>query len=240
MSDGIRVGKKRQILTCGLGCGLGRHGGLARLSTALLLGFLPHYAGAHGIESERDRDATTRRMVSALQVGQVSLDVVRHIQLVDIELRSRALDVMGFDGLPKTNAEQQRWSVAMDLLLNPNALWTFNAEAKCQAVDTRVDSPLLLHYAHTKRVPLKMHPDPPKPDPVSAGVSHGEHTESHAFFQGRYRFQCDKPAALKWLDIMIFDQFPLLHQATTTLRSATSFAPMQYKSLSGASNRMRF
>lgn len=127
--------------------------------------------------------------------GVATLDVALEGATLELELRSPAANLLGFEHAPRSVEERQRLDSLQEQLGRPLALFTLPAAADCRLTAQQLDSPLL---AAT--------------DPAHV---HDDHRGSHSDISVHYRFACRAPAALDSLDAApLFRAFP----ATTRLQ----------------------
>lgn len=114
--------------------------------------------------------------------GVGELDVALEDSTLELELRSPAANLLGFEHAPRNAQEQARIAAVQQQLQRPPALFG-NAVAACRLDRQQLDSPLFAsgHAGHAQA---------------------GSHSEIHA----RYRFTCPSMAGLDLAGL--FRQFP--------------------------------
>lgn len=133
------------------------------------------------------------------QHGVGELDVALDGATLELELRSPAANLLGFEHAPRNAEERARLTRLQEQLEQPQILFGVPAAAGCRLAASELDSPLFASHGQAHGH-----------DHGHAGEA-GAHSEIHA----RYRFDCATPQALTALDAAaLFRQFP----ATTRLQ----------------------
>jgi len=127
-----------------------------------------------------------QRHHGAHEHGSAQLNLAWEGNVVTIELESPAVNIVGFEHAPRTDAQKQAVQSAVAKLQDADALFAFTPEARCSGRATDVESEL---------------------------DKGGQ--EEHAEFHAQYRFSCEKPDALKGVEVHVFKLFP----KTRTLRA---------------------
>jgi hypothetical protein len=138
--------------------------------------------------------AEEHRRHGAHEHGSAELNVAWEGKTVTIELESPAVNIVGFEHQPRTDAQKKAVSSAMATLKKPDSLFTFTPEARCTGKATGVESELAKAHGHK-------HDHDKKKDA-------NEHSEFHA----TYSFTCENPEALKTIDVNVFKLFPKTHK----------------------------
>lgn len=122
--------------------------------------------------------------------GVGELDVALEDGTLELELRSPAANLLGFEHAPRSAAERQQVARLRERLGQPQVLFALPAAAGCRLTGQQLDGPLFANdHKH----------------------GHADHSDIGA----RYRFACHAPAALDALDAApLFREFP----ATTRLQ----------------------
>ena len=129
------------------------------------------------------------------QHGVGYLDVALDTGALTVELRLPLESVVGFERPPRTEAERQAAREALAHLREPSRVVTMDAAAACTARPPEVQAPLLDARAT------------PGARPASAPTNDG-----HGDLSARYVWQCASPAALKSVQVVLFDRFPRLRR----------------------------
>lgn len=124
--------------------------------------------------------------------GKLTFNVALDRQTLSIELDAPADNVIGFEHAPRTDAERTSISDAASLLQSGNGLFAFPPNAFCKFVSTE------LHAPEWKE---------------------GQH---HADYEARFRFHCDQPQHLEWLQLPLLTKLREVHEAQVNVVTATS------------------
>ena len=157
--------------------------------------------------------------------GLARLNFVVEGNAIQMELQSPAVNLVGFEYAPATEADLAAIGKAVALLEDGEALFRFNAAAGCRMTENSIAS-TLIGESH-------------------AGQEHGHDShdhdeqghETHADFEAAWRFECASPEALEQLDIGLFEAFP----GTSELRVEYIAGDRQQATeLTSASHLIRF
>jgi hypothetical protein len=116
--------------------------------------------------------------------GEAQLLIAVEGNALEIELSSPAMNIVGFEHQPQDNSQLEAVKSAIDILNQPDQLFSLPDDAECENLSISVESPFSGHEEH----------------------AHGE--ERHSNFAAHYHFQCANMSQLKRIDIGIFKQFP--------------------------------
>lgn len=119
--------------------------------------------------------------------GRVTINVALEGGALVIELDAPAVNVVGFEHVPGSDAEQAAVSAAATLFNSPGALFALPAQAQCRFQKTALTPPV---WETREDVPGQ--PDDPN--------------EQHADYQVRFTYQCRSPAQLIWLVPSLLDK----------------------------------
>ena len=125
--------------------------------------------------------------------GVGELDVALEGGALELELRSPAANLLGFEHAPRSAEERRRIARLREQLGRPQALFVLPTAADCRLADQQLDSPLFAatDHAHDEH------------------DEHDEHGDAHSEIHARYRFDCRAPAALDALELgPLFARFP--------------------------------
>lgn len=117
--------------------------------------------------------------------GQAGLNLVVEGKQLSLELELPAIDVLGFEHPPRDFAERKSLDQAVERLMNVEQILVINPEAGCRVQNAKLDS-ALLHKAEDGKA------------------------DEHADFDASYSFECSQMAALKTLEVRLFQYFPTL------------------------------
>lgn len=120
--------------------------------------------------------------------GQATLDLVADGSALRLELELPAVDVLGFEHSPRDQVERQALAQAVERLMNAEQLLVINPEAGCRLRNAKLDSSLL------------------RQGPEAVATEQG----GHADVEASYSFDCSQMAALRTLDVRLFQYFPTL------------------------------
>ncbi|MDE0059181.1 MAG: DUF2796 domain-containing protein [Defluviicoccus sp.] len=126
--------------------------------------------------------------------GESKLNLAVEGNVLEIELESPAHDVVGFEHMPKTAAQRDSVKRAVTTLKDGAALFRLSPGAGCKLQEAEVETPLAEAEGHKHE---------------EAGHKEGEHAEEevHSEFEAHYRFRCADPAALKSMEVKLFESF---------------------------------
>ena len=113
-----------------------------------------------------------------------------------LEFDSPLDNLLGFEHAPRTDKQKQAAKALLDLMQKPDTLLKLNAEADCQLATVKVNAPVL--------------------QSTVAGTGKDEHANLHA----EYEYACTKVAALKSLQLSLFDAFPSIHKVDAQMAGA--------------------
>jgi Protein of unknown function (DUF2796) len=118
--------------------------------------------------------------------GKVTINAALDGNQLVIEMISPAVNVVGFEHAPRSDAERAAVSAAAKLLGNGRGLFTMPPEARCQFEKADVKTP---KWEATDDVPGQ--PEPPG---------------QHADYEARFTYQCWSPGDLSWLEPTLLDK----------------------------------
>ncbi|MFZ6679197.1 DUF2796 domain-containing protein [Undibacterium sp. Tian12W] len=114
-----------------------------------------------------------------------------------LEFDSPLDNLLGFEHAPRTDKQKQAAKALLDLMQKPDTLLKLNAEADCQLATVKVVAPVLQTT-------------------VATTAAKDEHANLHA----EYEYACTKVAALKSLQLSLFDAFPAIHKVDAQMAGA--------------------
>lgn len=167
---------------------------MRRLLLALPFALLPlaALAAEHSHEhDDHDHDHAEHGSLDAHEHGAAMLNVVLDGQVLELELESPAMNLVGFEHAAKSTADKAKVAAARSQLTQPQVLFGLNA-GDCTISKQEVESPLFAKHADS--------------DEHEHEKSHdSEHSDIHA----HYSLDCQKPEELQQLDLgELFKRFP--------------------------------
>ena len=164
---------------------------LLALPFALLSGFVL-------AAEQHDHDHDHHDSLGAHEHGAAELDAALDGSMLEIELRSPAMNLVGFEHAPSSDADKRKIADARERLEQPDALFGLPAAAGCKLAETELESPLFEGEAHD-------HGDEHEHEHEHDGDHESQHSEIHA----HYHFDCATPQAIQALDLQaLFKAFP--------------------------------
>lgn len=159
-----------------------------------LLLVLPFLLSPLAIAGEHEHEhAHAQASLGRHEHGVGELDVALEGGVLELELRSPAANLLGFEHAPRSAEEHRRVARLREQLGQAQALFDLPTAADCRLTAQQLDSLLFATTNH----------------------AHDEHGDAHSEIHARYRFDCHAPAALDALDAApLFRAFP----ATTRLQ----------------------
>ncbi|RBJ78714.1 DUF2796 domain-containing protein [Pseudomonas sp. MWU12-2534b] len=151
--------------------------------------------------------------LGAHEHGVARLNAVLDGQALELELESPAMNLVGFEHAPSTDADKAKVAAARTQLEQPLVLFSLPKAAACTVAKQELASPLF-----GDKPDADDHDDDHDEDAKSSDghEHHHEHSEIHA----HYQFTCAKPDALKDLDLgQIFKTFPATQKIQVQLIS---------------------
>lgn len=165
---------------------------MRRLLLALPFALLPGFVLA--ADHHHDHDHAQHDSLDAHEHGAAELDAALDGSTLEIELRSPAMNLVGFEHAPSSEADKRRIAVARQQLEQPNALFGLPAAAGCTLAETELESPLFVGAGH---------------DHDGERGHDGNHESQHSEIHAHYHFDCAAPQALQALDLQgLFEAFP--------------------------------
>ena len=160
---------------------------MRRLLLALPFALLPLMA-AQAAEHQHDHaHEHGQDSLGAHEHGVASLNAALDGQLLELQLESPAMNLVGFEHAATSTADKAKVTAAKAELEQPLTLFAL-AAGDCKTSETELESPLFAGDTHDHK-----------------HEHEGEHSEIHA----HYRFDCAKANELKQLDLSeLFKRFP--------------------------------
>ncbi|MFJ7145271.1 DUF2796 domain-containing protein [Pseudomonas protegens] len=179
---------------------------MRRLLLALPFALLPlavaQAAQAHDHEHEHGS-------LGAHEHGVARLNAVLDGQALELELESPAMNLVGFEHAPSTDADKAKVAAARTQLEQPLVLFSLPKAAACTVAKQELESPLFGDK-----------PDADDHDDDDKDAAGHEHHHEHSEIHAHYQFTCAKSDALKNLDLgQIFKTFPATQKIQVQLIS---------------------
>lgn len=153
---------------------------MRHLLLALPFALLPALAPAH----EHHGHAS----LGSHEHGSAELDAALDGMSLEIELRSPAMNLLGFEHAPRSNADERKVAETLAQLQQPDALFSLPAEAQCKLDKASLESPLFAEGGHDHE---------------------RKETDTHSEVHAHYHYSCNAPDALSGLDLRgLFKAFP--------------------------------
>lgn len=180
---------------------------MRRLLLALPFALLPLVAAQAAQAHEHEHEHGS---LGAHEHGVARLNAVLDGQALELELESPAMNLVGFEHAPSTDADKAKVAAARKQLEQPLALFNLPSAAGCSVAKQELESPLFGDQ------PAADHDDDEHEETNDGHAHHHEHSEIHA----HYQFTCTQPGALKDLDLaQVFKTFPATQKIQVQLIS---------------------
>lgn len=135
--------------------------------------------------------------------GVASLNVALDGNILEIQLESPAMNIVGFEYAATSETDKTTVAAARARLGKPLDLFALPAAAGCSVTEVELKSPLFGDKAHA-------HAD--------ADHAHKEHAHEHSDIDADYRLTCSAPDKLQALDLTnLFRQFPATEKVAVQL-----------------------
>nr|VFJ55483.1 MAG: Protein of unknown function (DUF2796) [Candidatus Kentron sp. FW] len=162
----------------------------------------------------------------AHQHGIADLDIAFSGQQIAMELHSPANNILGFEHIPKTDAEKQQLTASLSRLKKANSLFALPDAAGCKLASVEIEHPFELPGGHEARHHDGAHKHDDHNDKRAghdgdhhgnhheAGHKHGhKHTahgqETHADISVSYRYHCQRAGKVDSIEAQgLFEHFP--------------------------------
>ncbi|WP_339413129.1 DUF2796 domain-containing protein [Pseudomonas sp. EA_35y_Pfl2_R5] len=169
---------------------------MRRLLLALPFALLPFAAIAaeHSHEHDHEHDHAEHGSLDAHEHGAAQLNVVLDGKMLELQLDSPAMNIVGFEHAAKSAADKAKVAAARSQLEQPQALFGLSA-GDCQISKQELESPLFAEHKHEEH----------------EHEEHHEHAKDsgHSDVHAHYSLDCQKPEDLKQLDLgELFKRFP--------------------------------
>ncbi|PYY79193.1 DUF2796 domain-containing protein [Pseudomonas sp. TKO26] len=152
--------------------------------------------------------------LGAHEHGVARLNAVLDGQALELELESPAMNLVGFEHAPSTDADKAKVAAARTQLEQPLVLFSLPRAAACVIAKQELQSPLF-----GDKPDADDHDDDDH-DEQAKGANDHEHHHEHSEIHAHYQFTCAKPDALKSLDLgQLFKTFPATQKIQVQLIS---------------------
>jgi hypothetical protein len=135
--------------------------------------------------------------------GVSKLKVAIDGPLLEIQLDSPGMDIVGFEHAPSNDADRQVLAKAGALLAGGGSLFILPADARCGLLDADIDHPFL--SADTGK---HEHGDKHGHQHGGPHGHAGAAADGHSTFRAHYRFRCENIEKLTRIDVKLFEKFP--------------------------------
>lgn len=151
-----------------------------------LLPLVAAQAHEHGHDHDHEHSHDS---LGAHEHGVASLNAALDGNLLELQLESPAMNLVGFEHAAKSDADKAKVASARKHLEQPQALFALPIEAKCALQESELESPLFGDAEHAEH---------------EHGDEHG-----HSDIDASYHFTCANAEALKTLELgSFFGTFP--------------------------------
>ena len=151
-----------------------------------------------------------RRELGAHEHGASALDVAIEGGRVEMRLESPAMDVVGFEHEPSTDAQRAAIEEARATLAEPMALFAPPEAAGCEVAEASVKHVFEGGHEEHGVEEAAEHGHEEGEEHAEAEAEQGEEAEgaTHSEFQATYALDCEDPSALTAIDFPFFEVFP--------------------------------
>ncbi|MCS6948477.1 MAG: DUF2796 domain-containing protein [Steroidobacteraceae bacterium] len=132
------------------------------------------------------------------QHGHIALNVALQGDLLSVALEAPAVNVLGFEREPRTDAERRRWQEQLAWLESGRQVLGVPAAAGCRLEAAQVSAPTWRGRGHS---PDHDHDDNDAAHSAADGVEHAD-------FSVQWRFRCRNPRALLWFEPWLRSKLP--------------------------------
>ncbi|MNZ25363.1 hypothetical protein D3C78_425290 [compost metagenome] len=137
--------------------------------------------------------------LGAHEHGVARLSAALDGKMLELELESPAMNLVGFEHAASSDADKHKVAVTRAQLEKPLELFAIPAEAGCKVVSQELESPLFEeaehHHEHA-----------------------GDHEHEHSDIHTHYQLECSSPDKLQALDLApLFKQFPATEKVQVQL-----------------------
>jgi hypothetical protein len=133
--------------------------------------------------------------------GKITINAVLENQELSIELDAPAINVVGFEHAPRTDAENAAVRDAAALLKGAQGLFGFPPAARCQRIASQFTAP---HWESESEEAHEEH-------------EHNPEHEHHADYEARFTYRCEGAQQLTWFEPWLLDKLRNVHEARINL-----------------------
>ncbi len=126
--------------------------------------------------------------------GIAQLNVALDNNELYIEFNSPAANIVGFEYIPENEKEKKAVEEAISFLKAGEKLFTLSSRADVRLKESVISTDLEDEADHNDQHEKK-------------DADHHAHSEKHSEFKAVYRFHCNHPKDLKYMEVNIFEQF---------------------------------
>jgi len=147
-------------------------------------------------------DAEERRQMDSHEHGVTALNIAAENGFVVMELEGPAMNFVGFEHAPRTDAQKQAINDTVAALKDGNSLFSMSPAAQCEliAAESR-------HVVEGDHDPHDAHGN--HDDDHDDHDDHNDNKSTHSEFVAKYEFACRSPGSLAAISVRLFDLFPL-------------------------------
>jgi hypothetical protein len=163
---------------------------MRRLLLALPFALLPLATGAFA-HSDDEHEHAEHGSLGAHEHGAAQLNVVLDGKVLELQLESPAMNLVGFEHEAKSDADKAKVAAAHSQLEQPQVLFGLNA-GECSISQTELESPLFGGHAEAHE-----------------HENEHEHEHEHSDIDAHYTLNCAQPDELQQIDLTeLFKRFP--------------------------------
>lgn len=151
--------------------------------------------------------------------GEGALNVAINGEIVVFELISPAANIVGFEHMPGSEAEEQTFHNAVEQLRQAEQLVIFPENTGCRPIGVSVNGEVVDHvmeeHGHDAEVANEMHEGDHHHDDAELHTEHDPHEghdsgheHSHSDITVLYEFNCSSPDRLTAAKVRLFERFP--------------------------------
>ncbi|MBM3344989.1 MAG: DUF2796 domain-containing protein [Betaproteobacteria bacterium] len=143
--------------------------------------------------------------------GNAELQIAVQGQALTVQLASPLENLIGFEHAPRTDKQKAAAQALGERLARPDALFVPSRDARCTPHASVVNAPVLGMNGVIEGRAEKQ-PSAQAGKTAHRGHSHGPKKgelggEGHAELLAQFAFKCEQPAALKGVEVRLFDAF---------------------------------
>jgi hypothetical protein len=153
--------------------------------------------------------------------GNANLQVTIDGPALRVTLSSPLENLIGFEHAPRTDKQKAAAQALGERLAKPAALLVASREARCTPTASVVNAPVLGMNGVIEGREDKQ-PSAQAGKAAHRGHSHGAKKgetggDGHAELLAQFTYRCEQPAALKGIEVRLFDAFPGLRRIDTQI-----------------------